>query len=633
MAYGNYDLQRGDKDGKPCFNPPQLPKWGGNEITSGPTTFQCSTPSSGAGVTLSIPEHVEELQENLLELGFLIVGAPDGIFGRGVEWAVREFQIYAKMAQVAKVKTGAQYRDAVGDSFWASSPLNDDPNITSDDVPAGSVIPTYKTDIVPGSNPPISKYVDSLESVANGQVYTGRISGVVNQATRNAIEYWLENDYRCPVVIEDWTTDSNTGTRSTLKKCNLWKKTEGTASGRSFAYDFTNHYIYPSTRNPKSANILGKRITNNWGGLQSNTRKYSQLWPESEVSPEKLIGSTNTILTLNLPTSTAKKSTFKVVRAAAEAECHGVFDSMNAYDNALISLGLCHWTLGIATGTSGTYNAGELGGTLAYFKANYAASFNDTFGHYGLDLTKVWSITDSSFRVAPGKYACWIKWDTETGTEEVPNTINNKIGDSTWFASWHWFFRFAMVSRTVEDFRKTQWDMVRIRIRDMLETKVTLSHGTLNLLDVKIGDIYTSEKAIAYLYRYHIWRPSRITNSTYNMSNYASTKPTLGMLLKKAVDDTPTTTPTNTSSVPIPVIDWSLAVANWTDAHEKALLDALEALLFAPAFINNENNSFSKIRYWADGTAPLNQQSGMTYQLLGTFSKNRDSFELDISNI
>ena len=187
------------------------------------------------------------------------------------------------------------------------------------------------------------------------------------------------------------------------------------------------------------------------------------------------------------------------------------------------------------------------------------------------------------------------KWDAESGTEKVSRKIKNKKGDSTWFACWHWFFRFAMVSRTVEDFRKTQWDMVRIRIKDMLDTKITLTHGALTLSSVKIGDIYTSEKAVAYLYRYHIWRPSRITSSSYNMANNSSTKPTIGMMLKKAVDDTPTVTASPTPANPTPVavasIDWSLPISNWTDTHEKALLDALEKSVNATG-----NKSFKKIK-------------------------------------
>ncbi len=655
MLYNNYDLQRGDRDGNACAATPELPRWGGNDITAGTTVMQCTTPATGAGANISIPAHVHKLQLNLLELGFFMLGDPstldttvDGKFGRGVEWAVREFQIYAKMTQVAKVKESALHRDSAGDAFWACSPLNTNTYIANDGAAAGSTIPNYRTAYnaaVPASGstpaiPSISKYVDSLESVAvpDDEIYTGRISGVVNEATRDAIEHWLENDYRCPVVIEDWKTNKTTGVRTSLKRCNLWNKTEGSASGRVHAYDFTSHYDYPSTKSATDANILGKRISyGSWGGLQSNTTPFSQLWAELEVSPEKLIGSSTTIATLNLPTSNAKKSTFKVVRAAAEAECHGVFDSMNAYDNALISLGLCHWTLGIATGQTGKYNKGELGGTLAYFKANYATSFNKTFGHYGLDLTKAWGTNGSTLKVIPGKYACWIKWDTESGTETVSNKIKNTKGDSTWFACWHWFFRFAMVSRTVEDFRKTQWDMVRIRIKDMLDTKITLTHGALTLASVKIGDIYTSEKAIAYLYRYHIWRPSRITHGSHNLANNSSLKPTIGMFLKKAVDDTPTITPPPTSSTPSPLpvasVNWALPITNWADVHEKALLDALEDFLFATDFINDENGSFIKVKNWADGTASVLEQSGMAYQLLGKFSKKRDSFMFDNSNI
>ena len=262
MSYGNYALKLGDNDGKPCDATPKPPKWGGNEITSSPTTYMCATPTDGAAPTIGLPTHVQDMQADLSELGFLIVGTPDGDFGRGTEWAVREFQIYAKMVQVAKVKDSA--KNTAGDAFPADSNNTTDatiPNYSTDYTAAVAAVAASGSTPASPAVPAISKYVDSLESVANGQVYTGRISGVVNQATRDAIEYWLENDYRCPVVIEDWTTNKNTGVRTSLKKCNLWNKTEGSASGRAHAYDFTSHYNYPSTRSATDANIFTSEIS------------------------------------------------------------------------------------------------------------------------------------------------------------------------------------------------------------------------------------------------------------------------------------------------------------------------------------------------------------------------------------
>ena len=87
-AYGGYDLKRNmtfantDRDDQR--------RWGGQ-------------------VRTEVADHVQQLQQDLRDLGFLLVGNPDGVLGRKTEWAVREFQIYAKMEYVAKEDTsGAQ---------------------------------------------------------------------------------------------------------------------------------------------------------------------------------------------------------------------------------------------------------------------------------------------------------------------------------------------------------------------------------------------------------------------------------------------------------------------------------------------------------------------------------------------
>ena len=61
------------------------------------------------------------------------------------------------------------------------------------------------------------------------------------------------------------------------------------------------------------------------------------------------------------------------MRAVAEQECIGFFDGINAYDNAFVSLGVCHWTLGIVFPKG--IERGELLGFLAYLRAVEPAAF------------------------------------------------------------------------------------------------------------------------------------------------------------------------------------------------------------------------------------------------------------------
>ena len=99
MIYGDHDLQRGDHDGSTTSSKP--PRWGNVEDPPSARGL-AQTPTQG-GSSLAVPGHVEQLQRDLRELGFLIVGSPDGGFGKLSEWAVREFQIYASMENVARL--------------------------------------------------------------------------------------------------------------------------------------------------------------------------------------------------------------------------------------------------------------------------------------------------------------------------------------------------------------------------------------------------------------------------------------------------------------------------------------------------------------------------------------------------
>src|SRR5262245_57943939 len=105
---------------------------------------------------------ITQLQQDLAELGFKLVGPADGQLGRSTFWAIREFQIYAKMPSVAQESgTGS------------------------------------------------GRYVDRLQQVVNTQRYTGPVSGVANTATLELMAHWRQHRWRCPVVVEAWQMSNN----------------------------------------------------------------------------------------------------------------------------------------------------------------------------------------------------------------------------------------------------------------------------------------------------------------------------------------------------------------------------------------------------------------------------------------
>lgn len=189
--YGGYRLQRGD--GEPS---------GWNPRTAGGT--QTAVYGGGQRSGDQLPDinnrgFIRQLQNDLETLGIRIVGTPDGDFGKLTFWAVREFQIYTKM-----------------------------PNTAHEDT----------------SLPANTPYVERLSQVSNDRKYTGPISGVANPDTGSLIQYWLDNDRRCPVIVQARTGAGHVNIFNNHD--NIWLHDEVTSTApRMFVRDFSGYYTLP----------------------------------------------------------------------------------------------------------------------------------------------------------------------------------------------------------------------------------------------------------------------------------------------------------------------------------------------------------------------------------------------------
>src|SRR5690606_7950700 len=107
MRYGCHDLRLGDRD-QGVGGAANRRIWGGVDgaAVSACTGAQAQV-APGTANALNLPEYVRQLQEDLRTLGFLVAGSPSGAFDMHTDWAVREFQAYAKMANVARVRPAA----------------------------------------------------------------------------------------------------------------------------------------------------------------------------------------------------------------------------------------------------------------------------------------------------------------------------------------------------------------------------------------------------------------------------------------------------------------------------------------------------------------------------------------------
>jgi hypothetical protein len=561
-AYGGYTLQRGDRDDRLTYGGAVRSVAAGDNVPAAGTT-----------------PFVRQLQRDLATLGFRIVGNDDGVFGRRVSWAVREFQAYAKMQNVAYER------------------------------PPGPGVPT--------------RYVDRLTRVNNPPAsrYTGPVSGVVNAATRAAIRHWLALRWRCPVVIDAWNIVGRN--RTTVHAENIWLYDEvPNSTPQMYARDFSRYYTMPAGRNPDDSIVVGHYVRprgNNPGGGVSTPPRYT--WTEGELLPEHLVGSNLAALTA------AQRSTYKVVRAVSEEECYGFFDCLNAWDNAFVSLGPCHWTLGIfdvdnppvapatpVTLPTRAVSEGELCGYLAYLRQVDPNAFREVFEFFGVRVHEDWvhngvANGQDLFNSSQRKYVGRVAVQQEDGSY-APLPLSK--GDWDYFSTWHWYYRFLMAGRTIEGFRRRMWHMARVRVRDILATQ--WPPGVVPVVPVAgggtrsptIGDVYTSERAVALLLRWHVRFPAYVIRG-----GRAGNR--LGNAFRNAAIPAGAGDPTT-----------------WNDRHEADLIDGIMREVRANAELTA---SMTRVNNWPASWRATNSRGYILAPTIGALANTRNSFQFDATDL
>ena len=404
-------------------------------------------------------EDVAALRRDLATLGFgpLFSYDPDETGPRTFDWdlelAVRELQGYAKMPNLA------QEQSAFPGDFYA----------------------------------------DLLMQVANPAPYAGPVSGVVNAATRAVILRWLAAKLRCPVVVEARTPAGGKYTLEGTITDNLWRSDQlerDEKQAQMWARDFTGHW----TLLPESVEqhrSLDSVLIGKWqpGGPVALAKTYTWV-PEDEITPDALVGKGIADLT------GGQCSTFRAIRATAEVEVHAFFEEINAWDNAFISLGPFQWTFALGGGKTDV-TPSELPAYFAYLDSlggEARAAYEAVFGMFGCGVATPWS----AIPIKQAKYAAWITLQKETGDfGEAPKAYPHEVAE--WFRDWHWFMRLSMAVRTIQAFRTGMWDFTRMRLRNILkiENKVGGKPYPLSAL-------FTSEKAVALLLRWHVKRPGSL---------------------------------------------------------------------------------------------------------------------------
>jgi hypothetical protein len=562
-AYGGYDLQRGDRD---------------------PAEGEAEWVYAGQAVTGTATTYIADLRLDLERVGFgpladgdvhLAVPDPEQpdaearrrTFGAHLESAVREFQIYASLPSVGRLPREDEL------------PEQDHPSLGS-----------------------------TLIQETNDQPYSGPISGVLNASTRALLKMWVERDWHCPVVVEarELERDAHlevlrdpasqvdkaalvTGVPIDDAHQNLWRRNQledlRKDSDGPYAFivwDRSGHYPQAPGRRAGDPVVIARWAKGgSWGGAYARAGWHT--WPESECTPVSLLGQTPVLA--ERPQQGAFWSTYRVLRAVSECECQGVLDGMNAYDSAILSGGPIHFTLGLAKNPKGRglssgpgpciIYPGELCPALSLLADEDPAEYERYFGIFGLEPREPWDDPPAAmFSSAHRKYRGWVRLQDDEGSfadtrvnvpVPIPAAQDHAVSHDDLLLievlhHWHWIYRWQMAPRLSRVFREVTYRLSRARLRALRSTPWGTSGYTL-------GQVFTSELAVAILERLHVYSPPDLFGDLKDKEAETGGQ-TVADIKFTLIDDAYDEAVKTGGADP----------TTWGDAEEKALVDKLVAL-------------------------------------------------------
>ena len=148
------------------------------------------------------------------------------------------------------------------------------------------------------------------------------------------------------------------------------------------------------------------------------------------------------------------------------------------------------------------------------------------------------------------------------------------------------------------------WAMARIRLRDLLTTTWSNIPGEADWEEETIlGEVFTSERAVALLLRWHIRYPDQICR--------ISTGRAVREIFELAREN-------------VAELSWTDPPAEWTSEHEGALLQAMlgAAEGRSPAF----NDTIERVEEWPDYDGRGSRGYTLTDNVEETLSTERNSF-------
>lgn len=452
--YGNFALRYGDNDA--------ARRYGGR-----------------AAAVTTAQTYVRNLQEDLLQLGFTVVGTPDGGFGARTAYAVRELQIEAQDTAV-----------------WQETAV----------PPATSAVPAVYR-------------------------HRGPVNGVVDWDTAEVIAHWIDPANalrnRCPTTVEAHALSSLPPLAADPGARSLWLYDDMQSTTlRVFSVDGLDRFPIPLARQITGAPgtmAIGAFSTE---GTHGPVLDSHQWWrPEAQVTMTTLLPPALVPAPPVDPKLAPVSSTYRVVRAVAEVECQGNFDVYNAWDAGIVSFGVDHWAL-LSSGT------GELAAMLAHYQSLDPDAYQRDFGRYGILPAVPWdpAVYSGGGGGAQSKYVGQLGMYGLTDADGKLHAADllplDRATDPymiNYMRSWHVINRVVMALRRTSGIRQSFWAMAVRRLREVLARPwdsrtvpnpgpvVPVASGGTRV--ATLGEVFTSEQAVAALLRYHVNRPQEVLNS------------------------------------------------------------------------------------------------------------------------
>lgn len=553
----------------------QPPRYGGYVLKAGDKDAKGEDPPTYGGVErkgYTGTAHVAALQADLIELGLTLHRAPTGEFDRYTAWAVRELQIYGGRARVAR-------------------------------------------DTQPTPRP--TRYLDALRAVdvPEADRYRGIVHGEVDLPTEALITTWKERQWRCPVVVEGWTTAGGqrvalvtipaSGSTPSRPAENLWRHDECPVDSAVFyVTDFSDLADGAAAGAPRLlSGYDSHEEVDGFGGPRrdpSSGHRSAHL----EVRPETLLprvsagaaGPTLAALVSDRGSAdqavadlaTQRVSTFKVLRALSEVRADGQYDAVRADGPPASAFGLAGWNSGAPVSPPQLEGPkplrewgvapGDLMALVALLRRTDPDAFEAVFGRYGLSAAKAWgkdgkALLDDTRRVLSAAPAL----TDRSGEAKALGTV----GTQDLLRTWHWVDRLTRGVAEQDGVRRAMWLLGRQRLADLLGAPWDGPKGTTSVPDLpdgvndkgepktrraRIADLVTSERAVALLLTWHHRAPAGVVGpgpDTEVKDDRA--KPRAGAQLHAAL----------AAATASGAADFALPTSQWDDAHEDALTTAL----------------------------------------------------------